>query len=71
MPPAVQVVRNRARADRAEAVELGDGVDFDGYRHRGEGQRAKGKEENETAGAKGRGLRAKRKTKQQGRRAEG
>jgi maltoporin len=56
VPPTVQVVVHRARADCAEAVEFGDGVDFDGYRHRGEGQRAKGKEESQTA--EGRELRA-------------
>ena len=35
MPPAVDVVRNRARAHRAETIELGDVFDADGGRHGG------------------------------------
>ena len=33
MPPAIQVVRDRARADRAETVEFGDVFDFDSDGH--------------------------------------
>ena len=33
MPPAVEVMGDRARADRAEAVEFGNGFDFDRYGH--------------------------------------